>query len=73
MNNYDPSYSAVIVRSIFHDPSRPVSVTYKNQQVKADIVDNSCFLGEYFPIDVVVTGGSIPVVLGYIKGSDIWK
>lgn len=50
-----------------------LSLCFGLKVVNSDTIDTSCFLGEYFPIDVVVTGGSIPVVLGYIKGSDIWK
>ena len=67
MNKYAPSNSAYIWRSIFLNPSVPVIVEYKNQLVKSEVVDSSYLLGDYLPIDVVVAGGRIPVVLGVIK------
>lgn len=67
MNKYAPSNSAYIWRSIFLNPSVPVIVEYKNQLVKSEVVDSSYLLGDYLPIDVVVAGGRIPVVLAVIK------
>lgn len=67
MNKYAPSNSAYIWRSIFLKSSEPVIVEYKNQLVKSEVVDSSYLLGDYLPIDVVVAGGRIPVVLGVIK------
>ncbi len=54
---YSPTNAAVI-KSLFGE-SNPILVSYKDQKVKADIMNESSFWGEYFPVTVIVTADTV--------------
>ena len=66
---YSPTNAAVI-KSIFGE-SNPVLVSYKDQKVKADIMNASSLWDEYLPVTVIVTADNIlpnrAVVIGLVE------
>lgn len=51
--------------------SNPVLVSYKDQKVKADVMNASSLWGEYLPVTVIVTADTVlpnrVVVLGIVE------
>ena len=66
---YSPTNAAVIM-SLFGE-SNPVLVSYKDQKVKADVMNESSLWGEYFPVTVIVTADTVlpnrAVVIGLVE------
>ena len=59
-----------VIKSLFGE-SNPILVSYKDQKVKADIMNESSLWGEYFPVTVIVTADTVlpnrAVVIGLIE------
>ena len=66
---YSPATVAVIM-TLFGE-SNPVLVSYKDQKVKADVMNASSLWGEYLPVTVIVTADTVlpnrAVVLGIVE------
>ena len=66
---YSPATVAVIM-TLFGE-SNPVLVSYKDQKVKADVMNASSLWGEYLPVTVIVTADTVlpnrVVVLGIVE------
>lgn len=66
---YSPTNAAVI-KSLFGE-SNPVLVSYKDQKVKADVMNASSLWGEYLPVTVIVTADNVlpnrAVVIGLVE------
>ncbi len=66
---YSPTNAAVI-KSLLGE-SNPILVSYKDQNVKASVMSASNYMGEYFPVTVIVTADSVlpnrAVVLGIVE------
>ena len=66
---YSPTNAAVI-KSLFGE-SNPILVSYKDQKVKADVMNASSLWGEYLPVTVIVTADTVlpnrAVVIGLVE------
>ena len=66
---YSPTNAAVIM-SLFGE-SNPVLVSYKDQKVKADVMNATSLWGEYLPVTVIVTADTVlpnrAVVIGLVE------
>ncbi|MCR4626787.1 MAG: hypothetical protein K5640_04000 [Treponema sp.] len=68
-SKYSPANTAVIM-SLFGE-SNPVLVSYREQKVKADVMNASILWGQYFPVTVIVTADTVmpnmAVVIGLVE------
>lgn len=68
-DKYSPTNAAVIKSLLGR--SNPVLVSYKDQKVKADVMNASSLWGEYLPVTVIVTADTVlqnrAVVLGIVE------
>ena len=58
------------LKSLFGE-SNPILVSYKDQKVKADVMNASSLWGEYLPVTVIVTADTVlpnrAVVIGLVE------